>query len=69
MFSIFKNILVYYYRKKREKIKNKKRKKIIIKGKKKKELIIKESYNINLLADCRLKFGDMKMEFRVIVDH
>ena len=35
----------------------------------KEELIIKESYYINLLTDCRLKFGDMKMEFRVIVDH
>src|ERR1700741_3505452 len=41
--------------------------KIIKLKEKKKELIIKESYYINLLTDCCLKFGNMKMEFRVIV--
>ena len=25
--------------------------------------------NYNYLTDCHLKFGDMKKEFRVIVDH
>ncbi len=36
---------------------------------KKEELIIKKSYIIKLQTDCRLQFGDMKKEFRVIVDH
>ena len=33
------------------------------------ELIIKESYIIKYQSDCCLKFGSMKKEFRVIVDH
>jgi len=33
------------------------------------ELIIKKSYIIICCTDCHLKFGDMKQEFRVIVDH
>jgi len=33
------------------------------------ELIIKKSYIIIYCTDCHLKFGDMKQEFRVIVDH
>jgi len=34
----------------------------------KEELIIKESEYI-IPSDCYLKFGSMKKEFRVIVDH
>ena len=33
------------------------------------ELIIKKSYIIIFGSDCHLKFGGMKQEFRVIVDH
>jgi hypothetical protein len=43
---------------------------ILIKWKgNKEELIIKESYFYTYSMDCRLQFGDMKKEFRVIVDH
>ena len=35
----------------------------------KEQLIIKESVHLNQMTDCRLQFGGMKKEFRVIVDH
>jgi len=41
----------------------------IFKMENKEELIIKKSYNFKLKTDCHLQFGDMKKEFRVIVDH